>query len=205
MNIIKLRKGDTVLDPMAGSGTVCIEAAINGIHSIGIDISPFCSLMIRAKTFALSANPGVVSAALREGSVHLPEILPTKSQQPLFGPESAVEQGALPDGDGPYSDIATLCFLDAMGYAARRAKKTLAELYPVIVDRAVAPPAPEEIRGAKERLTLNMDAGYYVETDDQAALAARMDLSLPADRAPSFARFVACVERLCDAILRPKD
>src|SRR5258708_2256766 len=35
MNIIGLKPGDTVLDPMAGSGTTLIEASSIGIHSIG--------------------------------------------------------------------------------------------------------------------------------------------------------------------------
>jgi hypothetical protein len=49
MNIIGLKPGDTVLDPMAGSGTTLIEASIIGINSIGIELSPFACLMARAK------------------------------------------------------------------------------------------------------------------------------------------------------------
>ena len=41
--------GDVVLDPFAGSGTTMVQAAELGIHSIGIDISNFNSMMIDVK------------------------------------------------------------------------------------------------------------------------------------------------------------
>ena len=49
MNLMELQKGETVLDPMMGSGTTNIEASLIGINSIGIDASPFCRLMARQK------------------------------------------------------------------------------------------------------------------------------------------------------------
>lgn len=56
---------------------------------------------------------------------------------------------------------------------------------------AVAPVSPESIRGAKERLSKNMDGGRrYLEVDDQPALVERLDLELAQARCPSFARFV---------------
>ncbi len=42
--------GDTVLDPMAGSGTTLIEAKILGRHAIGYDIDPLAHLLARVKT-----------------------------------------------------------------------------------------------------------------------------------------------------------
>ncbi len=61
---------------------------------------------------------------------------------------------------------------------------------------AVAPQAPETIRGAKERLSKNMQDRRYIETDDQVALVANMDISLAARRSPSFARLLREVRRL---------
>jgi len=54
MNIMGLKPGDTVLDPMMGSGTTLIEACLMGINSIGIDASPFCGFMTQTKIDALS-------------------------------------------------------------------------------------------------------------------------------------------------------
>jgi hypothetical protein len=62
---------------------------------------------------------------------------------------------------------------------------------------AEAPDGPEGIRGAKERLSRNMEGNRrYVEVVDQPALAARMDLDLARQRCPSFQRLIAGLERL---------
>jgi hypothetical protein len=62
---------------------------------------------------------------------------------------------------------------------------------------ANAPQDPEAIRGAKERLTRNMEGGRrYVEVDDQPAFAARMDLDLALQRCASFRRFEGAVRSL---------
>src|SRR5437879_5642753 len=45
--------GDTVLDPMAGSGTTLIEAKILGRHAIGYDIDPLAHLLAKVKTHPL--------------------------------------------------------------------------------------------------------------------------------------------------------
>ncbi|MCK5380218.1 MAG: DUF4276 family protein, partial [Candidatus Latescibacteria bacterium] len=61
---------------------------------------------------------------------------------------------------------------------------------------ATAPENPEMIRGAKERLTKNMQGQRYMEVDDQPALAARMDLELAKARCPSFEKFLRGVHFL---------
>jgi len=50
LNIIKIKRGETVLDPFVGSGTATLEAQLLGINGIGIDISPLCVLISRVKT-----------------------------------------------------------------------------------------------------------------------------------------------------------
>lgn len=49
------KPGDLVVDPMCGSGTTLVEAAIAGRPTIGIDINPIATLVSRAKTTPLSA------------------------------------------------------------------------------------------------------------------------------------------------------
>jgi len=62
---------------------------------------------------------------------------------------------------------------------------------------ASSPPNPEEIRGAKERLSEFMvSKRTYVETTDQPALAAKFDLNLARKRCPSFDKFMRDFERL---------
>jgi len=53
LNIIKLEKGETVLDPFIGSGTTAVEAQLLGINCIGIDISPLCVLQSKVKVDSL--------------------------------------------------------------------------------------------------------------------------------------------------------
>jgi hypothetical protein len=56
MNIMGLKPGDIVLDPMMGSGTVLVEACLMGINSIGVDSSPFCRFMTQTKIDALTMS-----------------------------------------------------------------------------------------------------------------------------------------------------
>jgi len=45
LNILGIEKGETILDPMSGSGTTNVEAALLGINSYAIDVSPFCQFI----------------------------------------------------------------------------------------------------------------------------------------------------------------
>ena len=74
-----------------------------------------------------------------------------------------------------------------------------------IRDDAMAPHNPEEIRGAKERLTQNMVAGRrYLEVDDQPVLASRMDIEEARGRCQSFAKLLTEFGILCSAIKADK-
>lgn len=46
--------GGVVLDPMCGSGTTLVEAAVSRHNAIGVDINPVAALVTRAKTTVLS-------------------------------------------------------------------------------------------------------------------------------------------------------
>jgi DNA modification methylase len=155
LNIIRVKRDETVLDPMAGSGTVCIEAAINGIHSIGIDVSPFCSLMTRAKTQALKVEIDDLKALLRESVEEIKAIKEKGYQSGLFAVEPQSKRSFLKtEEQAKYREIVLLCHLDAMGYAARRVNKTGNQLFPVIVDRYLA--AIEQFQIVREELGLKL-------------------------------------------------
>lgn len=53
--------GDTILDPMAGSGTVNVEALLSGRPSVAVDVDPFARMLVRVKTTAL--DPDVLATA----------------------------------------------------------------------------------------------------------------------------------------------
>jgi len=75
------------------------------------------------------------------------------------------------------------------------AKESLRD-YKGIRPDASAPPDPEAIRGAKERLSQNMDGRTYLGAHDQAGFADRMDMNAAQQRSPSFAFFLEAVRRL---------
>lgn len=54
MNVMGLKPGDRVLDPMMGSGTVPVEAVLMGLDAIGFDASPFCKFMAQTKIDTLT-------------------------------------------------------------------------------------------------------------------------------------------------------
>lgn len=56
LNAIGIGPGQTVLDPMMGSGTVPIEASLLGANAVGIDISPFCAFMTKTKMSGLTMS-----------------------------------------------------------------------------------------------------------------------------------------------------
>ena len=49
LNKMKLKKGDTVLDPFLGSGTTSLVCQLHGINSIGYDILPTSAVAMEAK------------------------------------------------------------------------------------------------------------------------------------------------------------
>jgi hypothetical protein len=49
------RAGDWVLDPFAGSATVCVEAQITDRNSVSLDLNPLLSHLAAAKTFRVSS------------------------------------------------------------------------------------------------------------------------------------------------------
>jgi hypothetical protein len=47
---LSIEKGQLILDPFCGTGTTLVQATKRGIHSIGIDASPFSCFVSRVKT-----------------------------------------------------------------------------------------------------------------------------------------------------------
>lgn len=69
-----------------------------------------------------------------------------------------------------------------------------------IAPTAQSPESPEAVRGAKERLSANMQRRRYVPVDDQAALAAEMSLADARRRCPSLDKLFREVRRLVSAM-----
>lgn len=73
-----------------------------------------------------------------------------------------------------------------------------------IVPDASSPRDPESIRGAKERLSRNMQAGRrYLDVDDQAPLAQQMDFEAARRQCRSFDKFLQDVDQLVAGLPNP--
>jgi DNA modification methylase len=127
LNILNVQPGETVLDPMCGSGTLNVEAAIIGIDSIGIERSPFCVLMSQAKYESLKVRDDELSAIINSAS---------KNHKILTKNRKLPTEFNLEGNFSSEKSITLLAFLDAMGYA-RRCSKSVDILFPSVLKRYV--------------------------------------------------------------------
>jgi hypothetical protein len=170
MNIIGLRLGDTVLDPMAGSGTTLIEASIIGINSIGIELSPFACLMARAKLAGLKMDcSGFKKLLDMSDKVYDYFDQSAKNVEGLFDrPERNGAAVVLKEMEGSEArkELVLLAFLDAMGYATRRKNKHARELFPIVLARYLA--AVEAFNIAREETELVLGKSRVICGDSRS-------------------------------------
>lgn len=80
LNIMNVKKGETVLDPFIGSGTTALESQLLGINTIGIDVSPLCVLISKAKTESID----VLETISKHKDNVFPSNAPVNNQNTLF-------------------------------------------------------------------------------------------------------------------------
>jgi ubiquinone/menaquinone biosynthesis C-methylase UbiE len=181
MNIMGLKPGSTVLDPMAGCGTTSIEASIMGINSVSCELSPFACLMARAKVGALNADCGMFPELVKHADLIYQRFAPYEqqwaTQQALFAAvdgfreEHSIALAAMfPKLAQPMRDLLLLCYLDAVGYAARRRGKTPRDLFPDLLSRYLA--AVQAFNEIREEMGLTLGVAEVVHGD-----ARRLQLS----------------------------
>jgi hypothetical protein len=163
MNVMGLKVGDTVLDPMAGCGTTSIEASIMGINSIAYELSPFASLMTRAKVGVLNIDCTNFPALLKYADEIYQRFAPHEKRlavQPTLFQSGEAKDGSLdlsqafPKLSEPMRELLLLCYLDAVGYASRRQGKTPRDLFPDLLSRYLAAVRAFNEMRAELRLTL---------------------------------------------------
>lgn len=163
LNMIGVKPGNVVLDPMSGSATLSVEANLLGIDSVAVDVSPFCGLMGRVKTFALNLDKKKLEQITKEHGKIFEKL--NKQRVPSYFVKDEKDE------EKPYYEIALLVFLDAMGFA-RRSSKSLATLFPVVLNRYVS--TIRNFQTAREKLGLKIGGSKIIE-------GSALDLSLKDD------------------------
>jgi hypothetical protein len=160
INTMGLKPGETIVDPMMGSGTVLIEACLMGVRSVGIDASPFCRFMAQGKLDGLRVPLTPVRGALKDSDAVFRyfralaghpkqgckmrfeerpgELFPVEEETDGQG-ATAPAEGSLPRGcENPLvRNFLLLAYLDSAGYAERSTRKPPHEQFRAILERYV--------------------------------------------------------------------
>jgi len=184
MNVMGLKPGDTVLDPMMGSGTVLVEATLMGINSIGIDASPFCRFMAQTKIDALTMplersrkalvnyeevfsyfqnRVGKPKNGSKDRSRVRQDILLLR--EPEAGYASKGKMGINDDTAETYNFL-LLAYLDSAGYAERSNRKTPIEQFKAILERYVF--VADKIQNVIRGIEIELAASKTIEGDARA-------------------------------------
>lgn len=141
LNAMQLKPGETVLDPMMGSGTVLIEASLMGINSLGVDASPFCQFMVQAKAIGFSVPIEPLRLAVQRSG----ELLKHFRHAPGLGVRLIQDEAAsilLDDSSLPSEwfvpesyHYLLLAFFDSVGYAQRSSRRSPEQQFHQVIER----------------------------------------------------------------------
>lgn len=129
LNIIGVKKGELILDPMCGSGTTNIEAALLGINSVAVDVSPFCRLMTKTKFESLKANNEELQRLLKNEA----KLFNFFSSKKKYDSKKNIQ---LFESEPNYY-LTLLAFLDSMGYFNRTKSASHKELFNRVLERYI--------------------------------------------------------------------
>lgn len=172
MNIMGLKPGNTVLDPMAGCGTTSIEASIMGINSIAYELSPFACLMTRAKLGALEMDCGDFPQLFKHSDDIHQRFAPYENRLTVQGALFQLADSkdghlnlaeTFPELAPQLCELLLLCYLDSVGYAARRKGKTSRDLFPDLLSRYLA--AVRAFNEARQELGIGLGQAHVIEGD----------------------------------------
>ena len=170
INAMGVRPGETVLDPMMGSGTTMIEAALMGLNSVGVDASPFCRFMAAAKASGFTAPLPPLESAVAESErllAYFREAVPRIPQQtsdsddyrPSERPEALNADWFRPD----VWPLLLLAYFDALGFSERSSRLTLEQQFKGIVERYAF--VVKKARAAVEMLEIKLGSVRLAEGD----------------------------------------
>ena len=127
LNIIGIKKGNTVLDPMCGSGTMNIEASLMNINSYAVDLSPFCQFMTKVKYDSLSIEvQPLIGISNKSGELFdfFNSILYKEKIRKIND-----------NNKRKIYELALLAFLDSLGYSKRVVRGNHKQLFEKVLKR----------------------------------------------------------------------
>lgn len=194
INVMGLKAGNIIVDPMMGSGTVLVEAATMGIRSIGFDVSPFCCFMSQVKIDALSLPIKPLHQAQSNAS-DLFKFFSTKfgeaergikhssfcsnrqtrEPEPMYSNLDQRLVNAIGCEKQAVQNFLHLAYLDSAGHTERSNRKNPIERFKEILDRYVF--VVEKIQTVMESLNLKLSEACVLEGDarDMSLLSESVD------------------------------
>ena len=161
INIMGVMPGELLLDPMMGSGTSLIEAAIMGIDSYGVDISPFCAFMTQAKLDGLTLDLSI----LRRHLTLIPHLFRQIEQKAhsITHTFLAGEHRAILTESDKVDRLLALCFFDALGYAERVKGKQAVDLFEELLTKYIS--VVEKFKDVHDDLEYPLGSGLVAAAD----------------------------------------
>lgn len=129
LNILGVEKGETILDPMAGSGTANVEAALMGINSIAIDVSPFCQFMTKTKYESLTIDLKLFESILFDSK----KLFNFFKQGDILKKISEIKEVE----KQKIYNLSFLAWLDALGYSRRVVRSNHEYLFEKVLSRYI--------------------------------------------------------------------
>lgn len=189
MNIMGLKPGDTVLDPMMGSGTVPLEAILMGINAIGLDASPFCRFMTQTKIDALTMPLMRTKKALSkyaevfayfqtQSGKFLNKSNIRRQRNPTGsarGMEGAAEYMSATNGHASSKseretrdtyNLLLLAYLDSVGYSERSKRRSPVDQFGAVLERYIF--VVDKIQHVLSRVELDFGKAEILEGDARA-------------------------------------
>jgi hypothetical protein len=170
INAMGLRWGETILDPMMGSGTTVIEAALMGINSVGVDASPFCRFMAAAKTSGFFSPLEPLESAAAESDRLLAffrnsgdRLARNASNSGNYRPPEWPKDLNAGWYDTDVWPVLLLAYFDARGFAERSSRNSLEQQFKGIIERYAF--VVKKIRVAIEALAVRLGKVSLLEGD----------------------------------------
>lgn len=157
INMMGIKEGEIVLDPMMGSGTVPVETSVMGVNSVGLDASPFCRFMSQTKIDTLTMSLKRAEKAI-ENYMDTFEFFQNKigksnmgakayeyrtnnfmeTMEPIAKYASGQNRSDLTNKERETSDtynFLLLAYLDSTGYTERSSRKSPLEHFRSVIER----------------------------------------------------------------------